>query len=91
MTAMHVPRIPRAEQETVIQADSGGVIAYTTDPAVWRALKRRAKALGGSIETTHLEEGNPHNREVGGQVRLPAFAWSTARFGLRSRPPKVAA
>jgi hypothetical protein len=89
LTTNRVSPIPRTDQETVIVATAHEVSVYTTNPATWQALKRRAKALGGTVEITHLQRGNSHGKELGGSVTLPAASWSTARFGLRSRPPKA--
>lgn len=77
-------RITRDEAETVVVATAHEVIAYTTNPSHWRALKRRAARLGGTSENVmHLA-----GREVGGTVRFPADAFSLPRFGLRASPPK---
>lgn len=91
--SQRVPPIPASERETVIVVTTHSVEAYTTNPVAWRALKRRAKALGGTVEVTHFPAGATGpaaKREIGGVVRLPAEAFSLARFGLRAKLPKAA-
>jgi hypothetical protein len=76
--------VPRGDQETVVAASSEEVVVYTTNPSHWRALKRRAKALGGEITQTY----RAGSREVGGEVRLPPDSFTPTRFGLRAKPRK---
>ncbi len=78
-------KIARDEAETVIVADSMGVVAYTTNPSHWKALKRRAAKLGGRVEDVFTIG----RREVAGTVLLPPDSFSLARFGLRAAPSKA--
>lgn len=75
-------RVSRAESETVIVADVQGVVVYTTNPAHWRALKRRVAKLGGKVEDVFTIG----RREVAGTVIFPPEAFSLNKFGLRSSP-----
>jgi len=77
-------KVSRDEAETVLVADTQGVVVYTTNPSHWRALKRRAAKLGGKIEDVQTIG----RREVAGTVLLPPDAFSLARFGLRASPKK---
>ena len=60
-------KITRDEAETVIVADTQGVVVYTTNPSHWKALKRRAAKLGGKVEDVFTIG----RREVAGTVLLP--------------------
>jgi hypothetical protein len=75
-------KITRDEAETVIVADTQGVVVYTTNPSHWKALKRRAAKLGGKVEDVFTIG----RREVAGTVLLPPDSFSLARFGLRATP-----
>ena len=75
-------KISRDEAETVLVASTDGVVVYTTNPAHWRALRRRAAKLGGRCEDIFTIG----QREVAGTVIFPADAFSLPRFGLRASP-----
>lgn len=78
-------KISRDEAETVIVADTQGVVVYTTNPSHWRALRRRVTKLGGRVEDVFTIG----RREVAGTAIFPPEAFSLARFGLRASPPRV--
>lgn len=81
-TKHHVSSIPRDDQETVIVATPRDVIVSTSNPAAWRALKRRLPKLGGRVLWADV---NRKDAEVGGCITFPPTAFTLARFGLRAK------
>lgn len=83
-------RASKEEQETILVCSNTFVEVSTTIPHHWRALKRRAAKLGGTIEwvDVFIPKKGP-KLEIGGSIRFPLESFSLARFGLRATPKKV--